>query len=224
MKETMLVLIVSFLTVLPLSLLQAGPGFNEYNDFVSAADSDTAGMTSVTVSSRSELLNAIAHVSCGTEIVLSAGNYGAGFEINEQCNAGNPLVIRNAAGETPDFSGGSISLDGSYIHLSGLNMSQTHVRLTGEGHRLTRSVLEGRASGTTLIKTNGRNISIDHNEISNFGNAITVCSVMRCGGAASNQGTYIGFNYFHDQSGTRGNGNEAIRLLAESLGQFQCNN
>ncbi|MEM7211637.1 MAG: chondroitinase-B domain-containing protein [Pseudomonadota bacterium] len=180
---------------------------------------DTSGLSSIEVSNQGELNAALAEISCGTAVVLGAGEYNGDIDLNRSCGPADPLVLQNAPDARPILNG-KITLRGSHIYVTGMRIN-SGVRINGDSHRLSRNVMQGQGSGSLVIRSNGTNMTIDHNEIFDHGQGIRVCSTGSCGGGEANRGTYIGYNYFHDQKGQRKNANENITTHGDAWGKSE---
>jgi len=86
------------------------------------------GRRIVNVSSGSSLVGAANDASCGDTLQLAPGNYTSNFEINRQCPANNPVIVRGAPG-FGSVVNAQASLTGSRNIITGIDFNGGNARV-----------------------------------------------------------------------------------------------
>ncbi len=98
----------------------------------------------------------------GDSILLADGAY-CSLSVSKSGQSGKPIVIRAANILKAKFSG-SITVNGSFVWIVGMDMGKNGIVINGKNVRVTRNYFYGSTTRAINATSQSRNVEIDHNE------------------------------------------------------------
>ena len=170
----------------------------------------------VSVSSATELTNALSNARPGDHIVLANGTYNGPFNLTINGTSANPVVVR-AANKLGAIIFGGFRIQANYQIIWGVVIKDHGIPTwTGNFCKVLRCKFDGgiRAADTSTINVRGADNVIARCEFANlYSRGISI--IVRAGAVR----TYVGYNWFHDviTDTATNNFNVAVRIGESSL-------